>query len=179
MDRIIIFIEQYRNTDKYKVYLKENIKVCKDAGIEFQVIDYTSVYNHPSIDKDILIFKYGMNEQYAETLFIDADIKLISIPVFDKVGLPYFGSIAIDGKEKQSTCMVYVNNCMDIFKEYDEEYKRRGIQPVYNHYQKIIRDKQCYLIDKNCYEHDAISYKQMNQKKKEIPNEVNNIRQRR
>ena len=157
MNRIITFIEK-NSKPEYKLYLDSNRKLCKDNDIDFEVIEYISEYDHPSIDKDFDIFKLAEDEKYAKTMFIDSDVKLLSIPKDFEEGLPYFGSVInANGIVVPSMCLVYVNNCSEIFKQWNIEYKNRKIQPVYNHYFKIIRDKNVKLIDAKCYEHDEMT----------------------
>ena len=92
MNRIITFIEK-NSKPGYKLYLDSNRKLCKDNDIEFEVIEYISEYDHPSIDKDFDIFKLAEDEKYAKTMFIDSDVKLLSIPKDFEEELPYFGSV--------------------------------------------------------------------------------------
>jgi hypothetical protein len=154
--KIITFIEK-NSKPEYKVYLSNNRNFCKDNGIEFEVIEYISEYDHPSIDKDFAIFKLAELEEYKDVMFIDADVKLIKVSEFNNTDFPYFGSVInCNGIKVVSTCLVYVNNCMEFFKQCNIEYKNRKIQPVYNHYHKILRDKKVNIIDVACYDHDKI-----------------------
>ena len=83
-----------------------------------------------------------------DLLYIDADMILNSIPIFEKKDLPYFVQHASGMPDEM---MIYVNGNVDFFKSIYIEKEQRKIQDVLWWFRKIIRTRQVNFIDKSLW----------------------------
>jgi hypothetical protein len=137
--------------------VKHNNKVCKKADVPFEFVADTSWVGTPreaAIKKDNLILELAKTEP--QTLFIDPDYRLESVPEFPDDDRPHFsnstGCVCVAG--------IFPNGNTEFFDDYKIECERRGIdwEHTYGAPQKWLRKfsaNEVGIIPIDTYNHRA------------------------
>ena len=81
--------------------------------------------------------RFRIASKTPDLLYLDTDLKLLTMPEFNETGKPYFA---------EDICMFYVNDCCDFFKKY----------PRF-----ICFQDETFVIDPGCYEHKGATAKEL------------------
>jgi hypothetical protein len=139
-------------------YIDSMLITCataKVAQVQYEVIEV------PGTIADVELKKLEYLAEMPDVFIIDADDVFTAIPVFDKIGRPYFDYIhpsdPTSGPARPSGGSIYCNGCCELFQPMVERYK------AYYYYgairRKILWDVDGYEIDMSVHNHKFLTRK--------------------
>jgi hypothetical protein len=150
-------------------YIDSMLITCataKAAQVQYEVIEVPalprSFYSASQATATIANVELKKLEVLAEmpgAFIIDADDVFTEMPVFDKIGKPYFDYIhpsdPTSGPARPSGGSIYCNGCCELFQPMVEQYKALMYYGAIR--RKILWDVPGYEIDKRVHNHKLLT----------------------
>ena len=129
--------------------------LASTLGIEYHMVELPDVESGLPVDRTIVADQERVNlaSQESEIIYVDTDILLSDSPPLlgEDLIMSHYGGIP--------DISLFYSPSPEFWVSLIDEYQRRGIQPVYGSWRKVLRDKKVSIWPADTYNHLMLTNK--------------------